>query len=101
MKLTPVAVGLVLLLGAAPPVSAQIDLSGIWAPVFHEDQPERIPGPDIGDYAGLPITAAARMRGETWNASLLTLPEHQCKPHPSTYGFRGVGNLRISNAIDD
>ena len=77
------------------PASAQIDLSGVWAPLFHEDQPERIPGPDIGDYAGLPITEAARMRALAWDASLLTLPEHQCKPHPSTYGFRGVGNLRM------
>ena len=34
----------------------------------------------------------------SWDASLLTLPEHQCKPHPSTYGFRGVGNLRIVDA---
>lgn len=82
------------------PASAQIDLSGIWAPIFHEDQVERIPGPDIGDYAGLPISDAARLRGETWNASLLTLPEHQCIPHPSVYGFRGVGNLRITNVID-
>jgi hypothetical protein len=93
--------GVVLLLGAtAAPATAQIDLSGIWAPIFHEDQPERIPGPEIGDYAGLPITEAARLRAEAWDASLLTLPEHQCKPHPSTYGFRGVGNLRISNVID-
>ena len=89
--------GLVLLVLAVSgrPASAQIDLSGVWAPLFHEDQPERIPGPDIGDYAGLPVTEAARMRALAWDASLLTLPEHQCKPHPSTYGFRGVGNLRM------
>lgn len=87
--------------GTATPASAQIDLSGIWQPLFHEDQPERVPGPEVGDYAGLPITDAERLRGESWNASLLTLPEHQCKPHPSTYGFRAVGNLRISNVIDD
>jgi hypothetical protein len=80
---------------AARPASAQIDLSGIWAPIMHEDQAERAPGPEIGDYAGLPITDAARSRGLTWDASLLTMPEHQCQPHPSTYGFRGVGNLRI------
>ena len=100
MRTATVAMGVVLLLAAAAPASAQVDLTGIWAPIFHEDQPERIPGPDIGDYAGLPITDAERMRGETWSASLLTLPEHQCKPHPSTYGFRGVGNLRISSVID-
>jgi hypothetical protein len=75
---------------------AQADFTGIWAPIFHEDQIERIPGPDVGDYAGLPITDAERLRADTWDASLLTLPEHQCKPHPSTYGFRGVGNLRIT-----
>ena len=28
---------------------AQIDFSGVWAPIFHEDQPERVPGPDIGN----------------------------------------------------
>ncbi len=84
-----------LLAFAARPASAQIDLSGIWAPIMHEDQAERAPGPEIGDYAGLPITAEARSRALTWDASLLTIPEHQCQPHPSTYGFRGVGNLRI------
>src|SRR4030095_2585855 len=83
------------LIGVARPASAQVDLTGMWAPIFHEDQVERIPGPDVGDYAGLPINDALRMRADTWDASLLTLPEHQCKPHPSIYGFRGVGNLRI------
>ena len=95
------AVFLFVLAAAVTPASAQVDLSGIWAPLFHEDQPERVPGPEVGDYAGLPITDAERLRGESWDASLLTLPEHQCKPHPSTYGFRGVGNLRITNVIDE
>ncbi|MGD8809526.1 MAG: hypothetical protein PVG24_07960 [Gammaproteobacteria bacterium] len=74
---------------------AQKNLMGYWAPVFHEDFEERVPGPSIGDYAGLPINEAARLRAQSWDASLLSLPEHQCKPHPSTYGFRGVGTLRI------
>jgi hypothetical protein len=95
------AVFLFVLAAAVTPASAQVDLSGIWAPLFHEDQPERVPGPEVGDYAGLPISDAERLRGESWDASLLTLPEHQCKPHPSTYGFRGVGNLRITNVIDE
>jgi glyoxylase-like metal-dependent hydrolase (beta-lactamase superfamily II) len=82
------------------PASAQVDLSGMWAPIFHEDQLERVPGPEIGDYSGLPINDAARMRADSWMSSLLTLPEHQCKPHPSTYGFRGVGNLRITADVD-
>jgi hypothetical protein len=77
------------------PAMAQVDLSGEWSPRFHEDQHERIPGPDIGDYLGLPINAAARMRGDTWDASLLTLPEHQCMPHPADYGPRGPAQLRF------
>ena len=80
---------------------AQIDMNGVWAPIFHEDQPERVPGPEVGDYAGLPVNDAARTRADAWDASLLTLPEHQCKPHPSTYGFRGVGNLRLRFDFDD
>jgi hypothetical protein len=90
-----------LLLSAVQPARAQIELTGTWNPLMHEDQPERGPGPDVGDYAGLPITEAARMRALTWNASLLTVPEHQCKPHPANYGMRGVGFLRISADIDD
>jgi hypothetical protein len=85
---------------SALPAFAQVDPSGEWAPRFHEDQPERIPGPDIGDYLGLPINDAARMRGDTWDASLLTLPEHQCKPHPADYGPRGPANLRIWKEVD-
>ena len=90
-----------LVIGAVPEASAQVDLTGMWAPIFHEDQVERIPGPDVGDYAGLPINDAMRLRADSWDASLLTLPEHQCKPHPSTYGFRGVGNLRVTADFND
>jgi glyoxylase-like metal-dependent hydrolase (beta-lactamase superfamily II) len=86
---------------AARPAAAQVDLSGMWAPIFHEDQVERVPGPEVGDYTGLPINDALRMRADAWDAGLLTLPEHQCKPHPSTYGFRGVGNLRVDVDVDD
>ncbi len=87
-------------LSLCSPVFAQIDLAGEWAPRFHEDQPERIPGPEIGDYLGLPITDAARLRADSWDASLLTLPEHQCKPHPSDYGPRGPANLRLWKEVD-
>jgi hypothetical protein len=91
--------GLLILLLSAP-AFAQMDPSGEWAPRFHEDQPERIPGPEIGDYLGLPINDAARMRADIWDASILTLPEHQCKPHPADYGPRGPANLRIWKEVD-
>jgi hypothetical protein len=86
-----------LLSGAA---LAQTDPSGEWENRFHEDEPERVPGPEIGDYLGLPINDAARLRGDTWVATLLELPENQCRPHPSDYAWRGPALLRIWKEAD-
>jgi hypothetical protein len=74
---------------------AQADLSGSWGPRFSEDQPERIPGPELGDYLGLPITDGARQWALSWDPSRLTLPEHQCQVHVSPYIYRGPLQLRI------
>ena len=63
------------------PAFAQTDFSGSWGAQFHEDQPERIPGPELGDYLGLPITDGARQWALSWDPSRLTLPEHQCQVH--------------------
>jgi len=79
----------------AAPVSAQVDFSGEWAPRFHEDQPERVPGPELGDYLGLPINDAARLRADSWDASMMTLPEWQCRPHSADYIWRGPSPLTI------
>src|SRR5580693_90470 len=80
--------------GAMNPVPG-VDLSGNWAPVIHEDQPERIPGPELVNYLGLPITDGAREWALSWDASRLTVPEHQCQVHVVPYIYRGPLNLRI------
>jgi hypothetical protein len=82
------------------PVMAQVDFSGEWAPRFYEDQMERGPGPELGDYLGLPISVAAGMRADTWSASLQTMPEWQCRPHSADYIWRGPSALRISKQVD-
>jgi hypothetical protein len=74
---------------------AQADLSGSWGARFSEDQPERIPGPELGDFLGLPITDGARQWALSWDPSRLTLPEHQCQVHVSPYIYRGPLQLRI------
>ena len=84
----------------AAPAIAQVDFSGEWAPRFYEDQLERVPGPELGDYLGIPINADARLRGDSWDASLLTLPEWQCRPHSADYIWRGPSNLRVSKEVD-
>jgi hypothetical protein len=83
------------LLAVGRPAWAQADLSGVWQPRYHEDQPERIPGPELRDYLGLPINDAARQYADSWDPSRLTLPEEQCRVHVSPYIFRGPLNLRI------
>src|SRR5262245_58330731 len=77
------------------PASAQIIIDGGWQAIFHEDQPERQPGPELGDYLGLPINEPARAFAEAWDASRLTIPEHQCRAHSVAYIYRGPLNLRI------
>jgi hypothetical protein len=78
-----------------------VDLSGEWGRRIHEDQPHRNPGAELGDYTGLPINAAARQKASSWDASILSLPEHMAKPHPAQYFMRGPGpDMRINKITD-
>ena len=56
------------------PAAAQSSLNGDWNGLFHEDQPERGPGPALGDYLGIPLNEAGRQYADSWDASRLTLP---------------------------
>jgi hypothetical protein len=89
------------LLGTSPPAAAQVDFSGQWAPLYHEDNPERIPGPEPGDYTGLPLNEAARLQADSWDADRISVvTAYQCRPHSSDYGMRGLGNLRVWAELD-
>src|SRR6476660_2832213 len=79
----------------AAPACAQIDLSGEWSNLTHEDVNHR-QSVEIGDYAGLPINEAARLKAESWDEAVLATHERQCIPHVVTYAMRGQpGNIRI------
>ena len=85
--------------GPAAPV--RTDIAGDWAVVSNEDQPHRVPGPELGDYTGLPINAADRQKAEAWDATILSQPERQTQPHPVQYLMRGPGPaLRILTILD-
>jgi len=86
-------------LGALPAFS-QVDATGEWSPRLHEDLGERMAGPDLGDYLGLPINDAARLSADSWDASLLALPENQCRPIRDDYPPRGPAQMRISKEVD-
>jgi hypothetical protein len=90
-----------LVLALASPAAAQVDFSGQWAPVYHEDNPERIPGPELADYTGLPLNEAARLQADSWDADRISVvSSYQCRPHSSDYGMRGLGNLRVWTELD-
>ena len=77
-----------LLLGIVLPyrlASAQVDLTGEWAPrVYNEAM-------DIGDYTGIPLNEAGRLRAETWHPEQLDLPENLCRPdRRQTFQLRGA-----------
>ena len=82
------------------PGAAQVDFTGNWGARYHEDQPERIPGPELGDYLGLPITDGARQFAESWHPDRIALPEQQCRVHVSPYIYRGPIQLRIDEIRD-
>ena len=90
------ALQMIVALLVATPAAAQIDFTGEWGPAYHEDRPERIPGPELGDYMGLPISDAARRAADSWDADRISIvTQYQCRPHSSDYGMRGLGNLRV------
>jgi len=83
------------------PAFAEVDFSGEWTPAYHEDGPERLPGPELGDYMGIPLNAGARLRADSYDGDRMSIvPEYQCRPHSSDYGMRGLGNLRVTREID-
>jgi len=73
------------------------DFSGEWTVVRSQDNTEN---PWVGDFFGLPLNADGLARAETWDASLLSLPEYQCRPHGWAYIYRGPTQLRISKEVD-
>src|ERR1700741_1340185 len=96
-------IGLLALLALclARPAWAQVDFTGEWAPLYHEDSPERLPGPGLGDYLELPINDAARMRADSYDADRISVvQEYQCRPHGADYAMRGLGNICVWREID-
>ena len=85
---------------AGIPASAQVGLSGVWADRITEDSYERSGGPPLGDYQGIPLNDAGRMKADSHDHSEWSLPEFQCRPHPAPYQWRALGAVRISEDID-
>ena len=81
------------------PAVAQVNLVGQWTGMYHEDFPDRLPGPELGDYGGLPLNDANRMRAQAWSASILSLPHYQCRVHPVDYAA-SFAQIRIWETVN-
>ena len=91
---------MVLALGSNP-ANAQVDFSGNWAPLYHEDHPSRLPGPDYGDYSGIPVNEAARLRGDTYDYDRISaVTQYQCRPHGGDFAMRALANMRVEQILD-
>ena len=51
------------------PAFGQPSFAGVWNMTLTEDFPDRLPGPELGDYAGLPLNDSDRARAQSWNAT--------------------------------
>ena len=84
----------VLVIGVSP-AFAQVSFVGDWTGRYHEDQPDRVPGEEPGDFSGLPINDAARLFGDSWDVARHSVLEHQCAPYTLPYMFFGPNQFRI------
>ena len=60
------------------PALAEIDLSGSWASINHEDALERGGGPNPADWAGIPFNEAGRAKALSFSQSIISMPERIC-----------------------
>ena len=88
--------------GSTLATAQEINFSGDWSPLFHEEFPDRIPGPPLADYAGLPLNEAGILRANSWDPNRISVvPEFQCREHGADYAMRGLSHMRVERVIDE
>ena len=76
----------------APRDAAPIDLTGYWVSVVNEDWRWRMVTPPKGDYASVPLNAAARKVADGWDPSL----DGRCEAYGAAGLMRIPGRLHIT-----
>jgi len=105
MRIKTACVVALLALSAIRPLPAQEnsppDLTGTWRWVNHEDERDRNPGAFPGDYRGIPLNDAARMRADTYDEEInSTSSLLQCRPRTPGYQPKGLDPMRIDKVTD-
>lgn len=84
----------------ASPAFAQFDLSGQWQALNQQDAMNRGPGPDLGDYTGLPINDEARSVALSYTAAILGMTERGCMDYTENYISFAPHSIVIERAND-
>lgn len=94
---------LLAMLSLSAPALAQVDFTGYWNSPRpnHEDDAERVAGPSLVEFVGLPINDQAREWGLAYRPGRLSLPEHQCQVHVVEYILRGPLQMRMWEERDE
>ncbi|HJZ78545.1 MAG TPA: hypothetical protein VKE51_42750 [Vicinamibacterales bacterium] len=78
---------------AAARASAPIDLTGYWVSIVTEDWRYRMMTPRKGDYASVPLNAAARKAADAWDPAADAASGNACRSY-------GVGNImRVAGRV--
>src|SRR5579862_1595358 len=84
---------LLLVMLPARPAKAQADILGEWSPRVYND------GVDVGDYTGIPLNEAGRLRAESWHPDQIDLPENECRPQDRKSTRLNSSHSSISYAV--
>jgi len=88
-----------------PPANAKagapVDFAGQWVSVVTEDWRFRMVTPRKGDYAGIPLTPAARKVADAWDPAKDEAEGNACKAFGPPGVMREPGRIRISWVDDD
>src|SRR5947199_6473279 len=94
--------------GAADPArnttarqAAPIDLTGYWVSVVTEDWRYRMLTPPKGDYASVPLNAAARRMADAWDPAKDETSGDACKSYGVGNIMRVPGRVHITWQDDD
>jgi len=104
MRLARLAAGILLIVALCPaPASAQVDLTGQWAPIISGDAKFRGPGPDLGDQAPIPLSEEGKAVVATYSYSMISMPERMCMHWSQDYiTFTGhqIGIQRVDDPVN-
>ena len=80
----------------SPREAAPVDLTGYWVSVVTEDWRWRMVTPARGDFAGVPLTPAARKLGQAWDPAKDEAAAQQCRAYGAPAIMRVPGRLHIT-----